>query len=125
MEREAKNLAMLLLRGNDRCTSPDDQLAITDGVGQHTTGQDNPFLWTTVSRAEFLNLKIAGGAAMEKEVGMLVSREFKNVYGALPKVINSGKMPQQDSMGVARLTNMYTEEQCRRVVDGAIRAFFA
>jgi hypothetical protein len=120
LQREAKNLAMMLVKSNNGAgSSSEDRLAITDGNEPH--GPDNPFLWTVVSRADFLKVKIPRDK--ESAAGRFVSETFRRSYGDRPSVVNKGKMPQQDAVGVARPTNMYTEEQCRRLVDGAIREF--
>ena len=60
----------------------------------------------------------------ERAFGIKAARAFKAKYGALPSVIN-GKSPLMDAAGAARATNVYTEAQCRELIDDEIRAFFA
>jgi hypothetical protein len=119
MQRESKNLAMMLVKSsNGGSSSGDGQLALTGGGEEAPPTPDNPFLWTCISRADYLGVKVAKD--QEARLGMYVSQQFRAVYGERPSVVNKGKIAQQDSNGVGRATNMYTEAQCRRVVDSAI-----
>ena len=120
MQRESKNLAMMLVKSSHGgSSSSDGQLALTDGGKTAPQTPDNPFLWTCISRADYLGVKVA--KVNEAKIGRYVSDKFMAMYGARPFEVNRGKIAQQDATGVARSTNCFTEEQCREVVDRAIR----
>jgi hypothetical protein len=120
MQRESKNLAMMLVKSsNGGSSSSDGQLALTGGGEEAPPTPDNPFLWTCISRADYLGVKVA--KVNEAKIGRYVSDKFLGRYGGRPFEVNRGKIAQQDATGVARSTNCFTEEQCREVVDRAIR----
>ena len=124
LQREKKNVAMIIAQPpRESPPSPKATLALTDKTDSSSpshrkspTLPDNPFVWTVVSRADHLRRRPL--RKDECELGKHVSSAFLAKYDRRPT-----KVPQEDATGIARLTNKYTEQECREVVDKAIKTF--
>lgn len=130
LRRESRNNATLMLTGPGAAVA-----GTSDGTMVASSGDtlpDNGFMWTVVGRLSHLiaHSKVPSTSLRldkkeEATFGMKMSKAFKEHYGQTPKELNGAKAPQEDSAGVPRPTNQYTEQQCRAVVDQAIVSFMA